>query len=111
MKSVRVGVLGAGHWAVENHIPVLQSFEGVEVAGICRLGKDEIKHICDRFKISIGTEDYRQILPSLGWTEWSSAHHNDLHSSNRWRPCRRISLCCVKSPWRCMRKMRAALNR
>src|SRR5579885_1947129 len=34
MKHVKIGVIGAGWWAAENHIPVLQSFPGVEVAAV-----------------------------------------------------------------------------
>lgn len=81
--DLKIGVLGAGFWAVENHIPVLQSFKGVEVVGICRLGKDEIRHICDRFKIPIGTEDYREILavPGLDAVVVSSPHQHHFEQS------------------------------
>lgn len=97
MKGLRIGVLGAGHWAVENHIPVLQSFERVEVAGICRLGKHEIKHICDRFGIPIGTEDYRQVLaiPGLDGVVVSSPH--DLHFEQSMAALEKnISVVCEK---------------
>ncbi len=62
MSKVRMGVIGAGWWAAENHIPVLQSRPDVEIVGICRLGKDELQKAQERFKISFGTEDYKELL-------------------------------------------------
>jgi predicted dehydrogenase len=97
MKTVRIGVLGAGHWAVENHIPVLRSIEGVEIAGICRLGQDELRHICDGFGIPFGTQYYREILalPALDGVVISSPHN--LHFEQAAAALERgISVVCEK---------------
>ncbi|MBI3667847.1 MAG: Gfo/Idh/MocA family oxidoreductase [Acidobacteria bacterium] len=76
-KQVKVGIIGAGWWAVENHIPVLKAIDGVEVAGLCRLGKEELQRICGRFDIGFGTEDYRELLEldGLDGVVVSSPHH------------------------------------
>src|ERR1700744_175027 len=98
MRSLRIGILGAGHWAVENHIPVLQSFPAVQIAGICRLGKREIEHICDRFGIPVGTENYHEILelPQLDGVVVSSSH--DLHFEQAMAALEKnISVVCEKT--------------
>lgn len=40
--KARIGVIGAGWWAVVNHIPVLQSLPDCEVVAVNRLGADEV---------------------------------------------------------------------
>jgi len=77
MIKVRVGVIGAGWWAVENHIPVLKSFEDVDLAAVCRLGAKELKSVQSKFQIEYATEDYRSLLtcPALQGVVVSSPHH------------------------------------
>jgi len=62
MDKAKIGIIGAGWWAAENHIPILQSRADVEVAAACRLGKSELRLLQDRFKIPFITEDYRELL-------------------------------------------------
>lgn len=62
MAETRIGVIGAGWWAVKNHIPVLQSREDVKVAAVCRLGADELRKVQREFGIEFATEDYRELL-------------------------------------------------
>src|SRR6476620_6367827 len=75
--KVRIGIVGAGWWAAENHIPVLKNYEDVEVAGVCRLGREELNRLQERFQIPIGTEDYQELLdlPGLDGVVVSSPHH------------------------------------
>lgn len=75
--TTRIAVLGAGWWAVENHIPVLKSLHNVEIAGVCRPGREELKKIQERFEIAVGTEDYRELLKikDLDGVVVSSPHH------------------------------------
>lgn len=77
MPAVRIGVIGAGWWAVENHIPALLSFPDVEVTAICRLGRDPLQRFQDHFHIPFGTEDYRELveLPGLDAVVVCSPHH------------------------------------
>ncbi len=62
MAEVKIGVIGAGWWAVRNHIPVLQSLPDVEVTAVCRLGKEELHKVQEEFGIEFATEDYRELL-------------------------------------------------
>lgn len=62
MDQVKVGIIGAGWWAAENHIPVLQSRADVKVAAACRLAKSELRRLQDRFSIPFVSEDYREVL-------------------------------------------------
>lgn len=62
---LRVAVIGAGWWAVENHLPVLASRPDVEVLAVCRKGAAEVKAVAQRFGAPVATEDY-ELLP---WDE------------------------------------------
>src|ERR1700730_5511451 len=72
-----MGIIGAGHWAVENHIPVLKIFEDTEVVAICRIGQEQLRKIQRKFDIPFATEDYRELLAldNLDGVVVSSAHH------------------------------------
>lgn len=65
-RKVRLGIVGAGWWGTSNHIPILKEREkdigDVELVGVCRLGKKELKMVQDRFDIKLGTEDYRDMF-------------------------------------------------
>jgi len=77
MKNIRIGIIGAGSWAAMNHIPVLKSFPGVDVAGICGLGAENLRRVQDRFGIPFSTEDYEELLHhcQLDGAVISSPHH------------------------------------
>jgi predicted dehydrogenase len=74
---VRMGIIGAGHWAIENHIPVLKSFQDVEVVAVCRIGQEHLRKVQRKFDIPFGTEDYRELLAleHLDGVAVSSPHH------------------------------------
>ncbi|HET7717838.1 MAG TPA: Gfo/Idh/MocA family oxidoreductase [Bauldia sp.] len=61
----RIGVIGAGWWAVVNHIPVLRTLPACEVVAVNRLGTDELKAVTEKFAIPLGYEDYRQMLAEV----------------------------------------------
>lgn len=84
MRKIRIGIIGTGWWATENHIPVLQSLPEVEVAGICRLGQSELLRIQERFHIPFATEDYREILAldGLDGVVISSPHRFHFEQAN-----------------------------
>jgi len=75
--KVKIGVIGAGWWAVENHIPVLKSRPDVHLAGVCRPGKGELDRIQQRFEIDYGTGDYQKMVDGLDLdgVVVSSPHH------------------------------------
>jgi predicted dehydrogenase len=76
-RKVGIGIIGTGWWATENHIPVLQQFADVELAGVCGLGREALRETQDRFRIPFATEDYREllVLQGLDGVVVSSPHH------------------------------------
>ena len=61
-KKVRIGVIGAGSWAISNHIPVLAERDDVELVSAVRKGRDALESIGERFGFSHLSEDYRDAL-------------------------------------------------
>lgn len=60
--KVRVGVIGAGAWAVGNHIPVLAERDDVQLVSAVRKGRDALEHLQERFGFEHISEDYRDAL-------------------------------------------------
>jgi len=60
--KVRLGFIGAGWWATSNHMPILAARDDVELAGVCRLGAEELEQVRSRFGFGYATEDYRELL-------------------------------------------------
>jgi predicted dehydrogenase len=75
--KVRIGIIGCGWWATENHLPVLQQFPDVEVPGICELSKETLRKVQQKFGIPFATQDYLELLDSnfLDGVIVSSPHH------------------------------------
>lgn len=75
--KVRIGIVGAGCWAADNHIPILKGFDDVEVAAACRLGREELRRLQEQFQIPFVTEDYKELLdlPGLDGVVVSSPHN------------------------------------
>ena len=63
-RKARIGVIGAGWWTTDNHLPILARRHDVELAGVCRLGRQELAQVRERFGIPLATEDYRELLAS-----------------------------------------------
>jgi predicted dehydrogenase len=62
VKKVRVGVIGAGSWAVANHLPTLAQRPDVELVVVNRPEPDLVRRIQGRFGFTYGVTDYRQVL-------------------------------------------------
>jgi predicted dehydrogenase len=62
MPKLRLGFIGAGWWATSNHMPLLAGRDDVEMSAVCRLGRDELRKVKERFGFRYATEDYRQLL-------------------------------------------------
>ena len=45
----KIGLIGAGWWATTNHLPILEKRNDIELTSVCRLGKEELKKVSDRF--------------------------------------------------------------
>jgi predicted dehydrogenase len=77
MLRTRIGIIGAGWWATENHIPVLQSLPNVDVTSICGLGREQLEKVRQKFGIGFATEDYEELLsrPDVDGVVVSSPHN------------------------------------
>ncbi len=63
MARLRLGVIGAGSWAVAAHLPALTALsEDLEFVGVCRRGGDALARIKERFGFRVASEDYRDVL-------------------------------------------------
>lgn len=62
MSKIRVGVIGAGSWAVASHLPNLAKDKDVEFIGVSRKGPELLNKIKNDFNFSIASEDFRDVL-------------------------------------------------
>lgn len=84
MRKIHVGVVGAGWWATDNHLPVLRALDTVEIVGVCDSLSDRAEAVRNRFGIPYATDDYRQLLalPELEAIVVCSPH--DAHYDHAW---------------------------
>ena len=50
-KKIRIGIIGAGWWAVDNHIPALLENANAELVAVCRRGQKELDEIQAKFGV------------------------------------------------------------
>lgn len=62
MSRIRVGVIGAGSWAVASHIPTLAENPDVQLVAVARKGREQLARIKDRFGFELASEDYRAVI-------------------------------------------------
>jgi predicted dehydrogenase len=75
-KKVRLGFIGAGWWATANHMPLLARRDDVELGAVCRLGRDELRQVQERFGFPFATESAEELIahPGLDAVVVSSPH-------------------------------------
>lgn len=61
-EKARVGVIGAGSWAVSVHIPTLAARDDVELVSAVRKGEKALEELQERFGFTHVSEDYRELL-------------------------------------------------
>ncbi|MBC7464076.1 MAG: Gfo/Idh/MocA family oxidoreductase [Actinobacteria bacterium] len=62
MAKIRVGVIGAGSWALASHLPNLARHSDVEFVGVSRKGPEILQKIKDQYGFKVASEDFRDIL-------------------------------------------------
>ena len=80
MARLRVGVIGAGSWAVAAHLPALAARDDVDLVGVCRKGESALGGIRERFGFAMASEDYRDVLalrPDAVVVASPSAYHHE----------------------------------
>ena len=49
MSKAKIGVIGAGWWATEFHIPDLKKRDDVELVSVCKLEQDQLDFVKNKF--------------------------------------------------------------
>ena len=63
MAKLRLGVIGAGSWAVASHLPNLaRRADDVEFVGVARKDADRLHTISERYGFAVASEDYRDVI-------------------------------------------------
>lgn len=61
-RRLRLGVIGAGSWAVAAHLPALAQRDEVEFVGVCRKGDEMLERITARYGFEVASEHYDEVL-------------------------------------------------
>jgi predicted dehydrogenase len=63
MAKLRLGVIGAGSWAVASHLPNFAKRRNeVEFVGVCRKGPELLQKIKDDWGFQVASEDYHDVI-------------------------------------------------
>ena len=62
MNKAKIGVIGAGWWATEFHIPHLKQRQDVELVSVCKIEKDELKFVKEKFGFKHASTNYVEML-------------------------------------------------
>ena len=62
MSKAKIGVIGAGWWATEYHIPHLLERNDVELTSVCKLEEDELNFVKDKFGFKYASTNYLEAL-------------------------------------------------
>jgi predicted dehydrogenase len=61
-EPIGVGIVGAGFWASEMHVPALRKIVGARVVGICAATSESAARLAERFGVSFATDSYRELV-------------------------------------------------
>jgi predicted dehydrogenase len=62
MKTIRVGIVGAGENTIKRHIPGLQAIEGVKIVSVCNRSDESSKRVAEKFAIEKTYGDWRELV-------------------------------------------------
>ncbi len=79
MIKTKLGILGAGFWALDNHIPALKTREDAELVAICRLGAKELRATQETYGIPFATENFQELIALEGLDGVIIASPHNLH--------------------------------
>ena len=66
MAKARMGVIGAGWWATQFHIPSLKTYEKADLVGIADIKPEKAAAAADYYDISNTYDDHRDLLAAGG---------------------------------------------
>src|SRR5262245_19273124 len=61
-RKLRLGVIGAGSWAVASHLPNVAKRDEVGFVAVARKGRELLEKIKGEFGFQVASEDYRDVL-------------------------------------------------
>lgn len=61
-RLLKVGIVGAGSWAVANHMPLLAARDDVQIVAACTLGREKLATLQTLFDVEVVSEDYMDVL-------------------------------------------------
>ena len=83
MAKLRLGVIGAGSWAIASHLPnFAKRRDEVEFVGVCRKGPELLEKIKHDWGFQVASEDYRDVIDA-GMDICLVASPHGLHSRAR----------------------------
>jgi predicted dehydrogenase len=62
MRKARIGVIGAGWWATQEHIPSLRTYEKADLVGIADPNAEKLRAAATHYEVDGIYEDYRDLL-------------------------------------------------
>jgi predicted dehydrogenase len=63
MTKLRLGVIGAGSWAIASHLPnFAKRRDDVEFVGVCRKGPELLEKVKQDWGFQVASEDYRDVV-------------------------------------------------
>lgn len=77
--KARIGVIGAGWWVTENHLPLLRRRDDVELAAVCRRDPAALRLLQEEFGFPFVTADYRELLERVPLDGVIIGSPHDLH--------------------------------
>jgi predicted dehydrogenase len=78
--STRVGLIGAGNFAVGTLLPAMQRVNGTELIGVCAATGAHSRHAADKFRFRYSTTDESQILNDRNINTVVIATRHHLHA-------------------------------
>jgi predicted dehydrogenase len=65
MRRARIGVIGAGWWSTQAHIPSLVTYDRADLVGIADPDPTKVAAAADYYEVSKTYEDYRELLSEV----------------------------------------------
>jgi predicted dehydrogenase len=79
-RKARIGIIGAGSWAVANHLPILKNRPDVELVGVARPGREELARVKEAFGFPHAYETYEELLDKVEMDGVIIASPHHLHA-------------------------------
>lgn len=79
-EPVGIGIVGAGFWASEMHVPAFQKIAGARVVGVCAATLESAAKLADRFGVPFATASYRELVEHAEVDVVDIVAPNDMHA-------------------------------